>query len=166
MRKHRIVELERENRSCCERRLELAILPLLQSPRQRALEKTGPDPAPRTAPPRATSCALTEQYRDLAPAPRRGRRRKTLTTLQRTALRVLHERHPLWGLAKLRQVIPGLPRNSDCGLPQASAKRVRGKGVGDGCCASSRWLVLGAVWAIDGTWLDRPCRRSGAGRWS
>lgn len=95
-----------------------------------------------------------EQYRDLAPAPRRGRRRKTLTTLQRTALRVLHERHPLWGLAKLRQVIPGLPRNSAAAYLKR-LRRVEAKERRRLLCHLA-WLVLGAVWAIDGTWLDRP----------
>ncbi len=94
-----------------------------------------------------------EQYRDLAPAHRRGRRRKTLSTLQRTALRVLHERHPDWGLPKLRTIIPGLPRNSVAAYLKR-LRRIEAIERRRRLCLLS-WLVLGAVWAIDGTWLDR-----------
>lgn len=94
-----------------------------------------------------------EQYRDLAPRRQRGRRRKALTTLQRVALRVFHERHPGWSLAKLREVIPGLPRNSAAAYlrrrdrVEAKWQRRQWERV--------TWRLLGAVWAIDGTWLVR-----------
>jgi transposase InsO family protein len=95
-----------------------------------------------------------EQYRDLEPQPRRGRRRKVLTTLQRTTLRVLHERHPDWSLARLRDVIPGLPRNSAAAylrrVHRVEAKQHRRQ------WDRLVWRVPGAVWAIDGTWLDWP----------
>jgi transposase InsO family protein len=93
-----------------------------------------------------------EQYRDLT-ARRRGRRRKTLTALQQTALRVLRERHPRWGLPRFRQVIPGLPKNSAAAylrrLQRVDAKVQRRR------WDRLSWPVPGAVWAIDGTWLDR-----------
>jgi hypothetical protein len=95
-----------------------------------------------------------EQYRDLEPRRQRGRRRKVLTVLQQVALRVLHERHPDWGLPRLRTVIPGLPRNSAAAYLrrlhriEAIFQRRHWRRLS--------WLVPGAVWAIDGTWLDRP----------
>lgn len=97
---------------------------------------------------------LTEQYRDLAPQQCRGRRRRPLSTLQQTALRVLHERHPAWGLPQLRRVIPGLPKNSAAAylrrLDRVIAKQRRRR------LGWVSWPVPGSVWAIDGTWLDRP----------
>jgi transposase InsO family protein len=95
-----------------------------------------------------------EQYRELARTGRRGRRRKALSTLQQIALRVLRARHPDWGLPRLRQVLPGLPRNSAA----AYLQRLRRVGAKLQRRAWERvtWLVPGAVWAIDGTWLDRP----------
>ena len=95
-----------------------------------------------------------EQYRNLEPRPHRGRRRKALMTLQQTALRVLHERHPDWGLRQLRQVIPGLPRNSAA----AYLRRLQ-RLEGIACRRRWRrlsWPVPGLAWAIDGTWLDHP----------
>jgi transposase InsO family protein len=97
---------------------------------------------------------LEEQYRDLAPQRRRGCRRRSLTTLQQTALRVLHERHPAWGLPRLRALIPGLPKNSAAAylrrLQRVTAKVRRRR------WRRLSWTMSGAVWAIDGTWLDRP----------
>jgi hypothetical protein len=95
-----------------------------------------------------------EHYRDLAPRRQRGRRRKPLTTLQRVALRVLRERHPDWGLPRLRRVIPGLPRNS-AGAYLKRLCRVEAK-LQRRQWDRVSWLVPGAAWAIDGTWLDRP----------
>jgi transposase InsO family protein len=95
-----------------------------------------------------------EQYRDLSPQRRRGRRRKQLTALMRNAIRVLHERHPDWRLCQLRQAIPGLPRNSTAAylkrldrIESRQQRRLWGRVT---------WRVPGAAWAIDGTWLDRP----------
>lgn len=51
-------------------------------------------------------------------------------------------------------MIPGLPRNSAAAylrrLDRLDARRRRRH------CARVTWHVLGAVWAIDGTWLTRP----------
>lgn len=71
--------------------------------------------------------------------------------MQRTALRVLRERHPEWGLRKLRRVIPGLPRNS-AGAWLRRLRRVEAK-VERRRWHRVSWSVPGAVWAIDGTWL-------------
>lgn len=95
-----------------------------------------------------------EQYRDLSPWRQRGRRRKVLTPLMRNAIRVLRERHPAWTLRQLREVIPGLPRNSAAAylrrLDRIEARQQRRQ------WDQVTWRVPGAVWAIDGTWLDRP----------
>jgi len=72
----------------------------------------------------------------------------------RNALRVLRERHPGWGLRTLRKVIPGLPRNSAA----AYLRRLRRVESRQQRRMWDRvtWRVPGAVWAIDGTWLDLP----------
>lgn len=95
-----------------------------------------------------------EQYRDIGGEHRRGRRRKQLTPLMRNAIRVLRERHPDWCLRQLRDVVPGLPRNSTAAYLKRLGRveaRVRRRLWGH-----VTWRVPGAVWAIDGTWLDRP----------
>jgi transposase InsO family protein len=100
-----------------------------------------------------------EQYRDLGAKHRRGRRRKLLTPLMQGAIRVLRERHPDWTLRQLREVIPGLPRNSTVGylkrLGRIEAWQQRR------LWDRVTWRVPGAVWAIDGTWLDRPTQPLG-----
>lgn len=75
-------------------------------------------------------------------------------TLQQVALRVLHERHPHWGLPKLRQIIPGLPKNSAAAYLRR-LRRVEAK-LWRRDLERVSWHVPAAVWAIDGTWLDRP----------
>lgn len=69
-------------------------------------------------------------------------------------LQVLLEKNPDWNLPKLREVVPGLPRNS------AAAYLRRRQRVEAKLCRRLwnrvTWRMLGAVWAIDGTWL---CRR-------
>lgn len=65
---------------------------------------------------------------------------------------MLHERHPGWGLPTLRQIIPGLPKNS-AGAYLKRLRRVEAKLRRRGWERVS-WRVPGAVWAIDGTWLD------------
>ncbi|MBL8729713.1 MAG: transposase family protein [Planctomycetes bacterium] len=92
--------------------------------------------------------------------PRRGRKPKELTPLMQTAVRVLHERHPGWGVRRLREAIPGLPRNAAGRYLRhlrKDAARVRRSRL----CRVS-WLVPGAVWAIDGGLLKR--RVDGGGR--
>lgn len=68
-------------------------------------------------------------------------------------------KRPGIGLPSLQKQIPGLPRNATAAYLHR-VKRVMG-------CRRRRtwrvvnWLVGGAVWAIDGTWLDRPVEGSG-----
>jgi len=92
-----------------------------------------------------------EQYRDLG-CRRRGRRRRPLTALMRQAIQVLLQRHPGWGLRTLRRAVPGLPRNSTAAyvrrLRRLAARRRQRHW--ERLC----WQSPGAVWAIDGTWLD------------
>lgn len=64
------------------------------------------------------------------------------------------------GLPRLRATIPGLPKNSAAAFLKR-VKRVRGRRRGRRWCVL-QWLVAGAVWAIDGTWFDRPV--AGRGR--
>ena len=94
-----------------------------------------------------------EQYRDLLPKRRQGRKRAQLTPLMRNAIRVLRERYPKWRLRQLRAVIPGLPRNSAAAylrrLERIESRQQRR------LWDRVTWRVPGAVWAIDGTWLDR-----------
>lgn len=67
---------------------------------------------------------------------------------------MLHARHPDWGLPRLRQVLPGLPRNSAAAYLKRR-RRVEAK-LQRRAWERVSWLVPGAVWGIDGTWLDRP----------
>ena len=77
-----------------------------------------------------------------------------LTAAQRLQLVQLLRKHPKWGVPRLRRRMPDLPRNA------AAAYVHRAKVV----LARRRrrnwrrliWHVPGAVWAIDGTWMDRP----------
>ena len=66
---------------------------------------------------------------------------------------------PACGVPQLRRKIPGLPKNSTAAYIRR-LKRVRGRR----CRRNWRvlqWLVPGAVWAIDGTWFDRPVGDNG-----
>lgn len=72
---------------------------------------------------------------------------------------MLLQRQPRLGLPRLRRIIPGLPRN-------ALASYLRRIKALLGRCRRRNWLRLkwhlpGAVWAIDGTWLDRPVGTNG-----
>ncbi len=77
-----------------------------------------------------------------------------LSVVQRLQIVQLLRKHPKWGVPRLRRWIPDLPRNA------AAAYVHRAKVV----LARRRrrnwrrliWHVPGAVWAIDGTWMDRP----------
>jgi transposase InsO family protein len=95
-----------------------------------------------------------EQYRDTVVPHRLGRRRRTLTALQRRAIMLLLRRHPDWGVATLRRALPGLPRNTTTRyvrrLRRVQRRRRRRY------WRVLRWHLEGAVWAIDGTWLDQP----------
>jgi len=66
---------------------------------------------------------------------------------------------PVIGLPSLRRVIAGLPRNSTAALLKR-LKRVRGRRRRRRWC-KLQWLLPGAVWAIDGTWFDRPVGDNG-----
>ena len=66
----------------------------------------------------------------------------------------LLQKHPRIGLPRLRAVIPGLPKNSTAAFLKR-LKRIRGRRRGR-YWRVLHWLVQGAVWAIDGTWFDRP----------
>ncbi len=95
-----------------------------------------------------------EQYRDHRAPGGPGRRLHPLSPLLcRAIARVLH-REPDCSVASLRQQIPFLPRNATCAyvrrLRRVRARRRRR------LWRSLRWLLPGAVWAIDGTWLDQP----------
>lgn len=63
-------------------------------------------------------------------------------------------KHPRIGLPRLRAAIPGLPKNSAAAFLKR-LKRVRGRRRRR-YWRVLHWLAQGAVWAIDGTWFDRP----------
>src|SRR5690606_34153213 len=90
----------------------------------------------------------------------RGRRRAGLSPEQRRAIRDVLERRPRIGIRALRRLIPGLPRNSALAYLRRwrRIRRRRRRRI----LQRLRWLVPGAVWAIDGTWLDAPV--AGCGR--
>ena len=66
----------------------------------------------------------------------------------------LVRRHPGIGLPRLRRRIPGLPRNSAAAFLRRLKRLVRKRRRRN--WRRLRWLVPGAAWAIDGTWLDAP----------
>lgn len=63
-------------------------------------------------------------------------------------------KRPRIGLPRLRAAIPGLPKNATAAFLKR-LKRVRGRRRRR-WWRVLQWLVRGAVWAIDGTWFDRP----------
>ena len=77
-----------------------------------------------------------------------------LTALQRRAIVMLLRGHRDWGLATLRRALPGLPRNTTTSyvrrLRRVQQRRRRRH------WRVLRWHLPGAVWAIDGTWLELP----------
>jgi transposase InsO family protein len=89
----------------------------------------------------------------------RGRPRKELSKAQRGSLLALHRAHPDWGLPKLRDALPGLPRNSALAYLRRY-KRLRRKRHRRR--QRVQWHLPGTVWAIDGTWLEQ--RVVGSGR--
>ena len=96
-------------------------------------------------------CRDDEQYRDMG---RPGRRRIELTAAQRQAIVAQLRQQPNCSIAGLRRAIQGLPRNTTT----AYVRRCRR--LHQRQCRRSwrivRWHRPGAVWAIDGTWLDQP----------
>ena len=97
-----------------------------------------------------------EQYRDLCG---QGRRRRELTPAQRLAVAAMLRKDPACGLPQLRREIAGLPKNSTAAYIHR-LKRVRGRRRRRNWRVL-QWLVPGAVWAIDGTWFDRPVGDNG-----
>jgi len=97
-----------------------------------------------------------EQYRDTGDL---GRRRRELTAEQKLALQELVRKHPSWGVGRLRRAISGLPKNSTRAyvhrLLRVHARRRRRM------WRTLEWNLSGAVWAIDGTWLDHPVAPNG-----
>jgi Integrase core domain len=88
------------------------------------------------------------------PQRRRGRKPALLSPVQRLQIVQLLKKHPSWGVPRLRQQIPDLPRNAAAAFVRALKAAL---------ARSSRrkwqrlvWHVPGAVWAIDGTWMDQP----------
>jgi hypothetical protein len=74
----------------------------------------------------------------------------------------LLSKRPGMGLPGLRRAIPGLPKNSTAAYLKRW-KRVRGRRRRRRSCELN-WHLAGAVWAIDGTWFDRPiCGRGRRG---
>jgi transposase InsO family protein len=100
----------------------------------------------------------SEQYRDDG-NPRRGRRRKELTQEQRLAIVAAVRKSKGIGLPTLQKRIPGLPRNAAAAYLHR-VKRVMGRRRRRNW-RIVKWLVAGAVWAIDGTWLDHPVEGRG-----
>jgi transposase InsO family protein len=90
----------------------------------------------------------------LLPRPRRrGRKPSLLSAGQRLQIMQLLREHPAWGLPRLRQAIRDLPRNAAAVFVRSFQRTVRRH-------RRRRWRRLvwhvpGAVWAIDGTWMDQ-----------
>jgi hypothetical protein len=83
-----------------------------------------------------------------------------LTAEQRLQIATLLRRHPTWGLPRVRRAIPGLPKNATAAYLRRGKAILRRRRRRNGCRLT--WLRPGVVWAIDGTWLDRPV--DGCGR--
>jgi hypothetical protein len=69
------------------------------------------------------------------------------------------EKRPTISVRALFAAVPGLPRNSTLAYLRR-LRRIRRKRRRR-FMRRLRWLVRGAVWAIDGTWLDAPVDGSG-----
>jgi transposase InsO family protein len=76
------------------------------------------------------------------------------------AIAALVHKQPGIGLPRLRRLIPGLPRNTVAAFLRR-LKRLRRRHRRRHW-RRLRWLLPGAAWAIDGTWLDVPV--AGRGR--
>jgi hypothetical protein len=96
-----------------------------------------------------------EQVRGPTPAaePRRGRRKHVLAASQRSQIALLVRQHPGWGLTRIRQRIPGLPKNAAATYLKRLKRIMRRRSRRHWCRLT--WRVPGAVWALDGTWMDR-----------
>lgn len=68
-------------------------------------------------------------------------------------------RRPRIGIRALRRLVPGLPRNTALAYLRRwrRIRRRRRRRI----LQRLRWLAPGAVWAIDGTWLDAPVEGCG-----
>ncbi len=85
---------------------------------------------------------------------RRGRRPRVLTAVQRLQITQALQQDPRWGVARLRQRFPELPRNTTAIFVRAY-KAARARNPRRPRCRLVRH-VEGAVWAIDGTWMAGP----------
>ena len=103
---------------------------------------------------RSRGPAASVERRPTAIAGRRGRRPAALTAVQRLQLAQVLKKRPKWGLPRLRRQIPDLPKNATATYIRRAksvlARRRRRN------WRQLDWHVPGAVWAIDGTWMDRP----------
>jgi hypothetical protein len=90
---------------------------------------------------------------------RRGPRPKSLTAAERLQIATLLRRHPRWGLVRIRRLVPDLPKNA-AAVYIRRCKSILGRRRRRNW-SKVTWHVPGAVWAIDGTWLDRPVVGSG-----
>jgi len=88
------------------------------------------------------------------PAPARGRPRRALTRAQLRALVEATRRRRRGGVRRLRQQMPGLPRNATAICVRRLRRRQQRRRRW--YLRRLHWHLPGAVWAIDGTWLDRP----------
>lgn len=71
----------------------------------------------------------------------------------------LLRRHPRGGLVRIRRHVPGVPKNAAAAYIRR-CKSILGRRRRRNWSRVT-WQVPGAVWAIDGTWLDRPVVGSG-----
>lgn len=105
--------------------------------------------------PRLAACGrwarTHEQYRDLEGP---GRHRSELTSAQRQAIAERCRKHRNTSIAALRRLIPGLPRNTTAAYVHR-LRRLRNR-RNRRWARRPVWHLPGAVWAIDGTWLERP----------
>lgn len=100
-----------------------------------------------------------EQYRDRRRLACPGRARLDLTGLQRFVITVLLGQYPSLGVPSLRKLLPNLPRNSTVAYLRRRRRVWSRRRRRNWRCL--HWQMPGAVWAIDGTWLDRPVEGRG-----
>lgn len=97
--------------------------------------------------------------RDQAGSRRRGPRPKSLTAAERLRVATLLRQHPHWGLVRLRRRVPGMPKNAAAAYIRRCKPILRRRRRRH--WNKVYWHVPGAVWAIDGTWLDQAVAGSG-----
>ena len=95
----------------------------------------------------------------LAGRRRRGPRPKSLSAAERLQVVTLLRQHPNWGLVQLRRRVPGMPKNAAAAYIRRCKSLLRRRRRRN--WSKVHWHVPGAVWAIDGTWLDQAVAGSG-----